>query len=284
MYSQLGEIVFEQALSPNSQELTTAAAYAEHALILGKPRLQRVGSSLDDLKLGIKLHSGFCDPQSVIDQLASYRENGDAVRYINGVGRLMGTFVLTTMKQNDIAWGPNGVIMQAELELELKEIVSVVQAPATGFALSSSAPVESIQSISSGTAVSVASNSVVGIRASTSDIQNQITLAQSDGSNLEQYLSKASVQANKVTQSLNDAVQSVNSTTTNIYDQTRQFASACEGGIGAVGDFQTALAAGDFQGILDALAAMMQSIAGVFESSEVLASIQGSRIPVPTNG
>jgi phage protein U len=284
MYSQLGDIVFQQALSPNSQEVASSAAYAEHALISGKPRLQRIGSSLIDLKLAIKLHSNFCDPQSVVDQLSAYKENGDSIRYINGAGRLMGVFVLVSLTQTDAAWGPNGSIMECDIELELKEAQSAAVAPVTGFAISSSSPVESIQSIGSNTAVAAAANSVVGIQAGTSDLEMQIALAQTDGSNLENYLSKASTQADNVSRSMNDAVQSVNQTTSNIYDQTRQFAGACESGIQSVADLKAALIAGDFQGILDALAGLTQSVSGIFESSEVLAAIQGSRIPVPTNG
>lgn len=291
MYGQLGDIVFENSVAPNSQELTGSAVYAEHALISGKPRLQRTGDSLDDLKLGMKLHVGYCDPEAVIKQLVAYRNSGAICRYITGYGRLVGTFVITSIKQTDASAGPNGKLIETDIEVSLIESYvqdassSVVAAAiAAGIAMANNNPIEKVVAITPLTATAIAGTETVAFSAGTNDLQQQIKAAQVNPSAAEVALSKSKQQAAKMQTSLAKAITAVNMTTLSIYDRTRQFEAACVSALASVATFKAACEAGDIIEAADALIGVTASNADITTSAEILSEIQSSRIPVPTNG
>lgn len=291
MYGQLGDIVFENMLSPNSQELTGSAVYAEHALVNGKPRLQRTGDTLDDLKIGMKLHVNFCKPEDVIKQLVAYRSSGAVCRYITGSGRLVGTFVVVSIKQNDLACGPNGGIIETDLEVSLLESVAQDAASASaaaaidaGVAMSNNTPVERVVSITPLTATAIAGAETVAVNAGTTNLQAQIKAAEINPSSAELAMAKAKQQAAKMQTSIAKAVTAVNTTTLEIYDATRDYVDACTVALGFIETFRAACEANDILAAAAALIDVSGSNASINTTAEVLAKIQGSRIPVPTNG
>ena len=290
MYAQLGDIVFQGAFGPTAQELTGSATYAQHALIMRKPRLQRTGSALDELKLGMKLHHSFCDPQATIVQLAGYRDNGDVLRYINGLGRLIGTFVITEIKETSVQLGPNGKLMECDLELSLLESVAtntqssqVAAAIAAGFAYTSNNPIEYIPSIPASTPIQIAALRTSSINSRTALIDSTLAKAEGDGANVADYLAKAKTSASKMQDDINEAVTQVNLTVGDVYDQTRQYESACVSAIENVAAFIEACETGELVEAVDAFTELAGANQSIMTSAEILSELAGARLPIEIN-
>jgi phage protein U len=124
MQAQLGSIIFEGLKGFESFASTKEANYAEHALIEGKPKLQRVGDNLENLQVSVLFDVAFCSPQSEIDALEAARSAGEILPLIMGDGRFAGTFIIksaavTHQKQSNV-----GSILQAEVSLTLLEFAT----------------------------------------------------------------------------------------------------------------------------------------------------------------
>lgn len=159
MYAQLGIIIFEGLRSPSEMEHQVAASYAEHALIHGKPRLQRTGTELERVKLTIQLHSSFCNVQGEIDALKDVVNSGEVLPLVTGYGKYVGDFIARAVTNEALHSAPNGALISASVDVDLLEFVntdklgSAAQAAVnSGFAMSlntpgivqSSAPISSI--------------------------------------------------------------------------------------------------------------------------------------------
>jgi phage protein U len=100
MYAQLGSIQFENLKSFTQFDKTGSAIYAEHALIDSKPRLQRTGSSLDELSIAMRFHVGFpCIPTEEVGKLKTARDEGEVLTLSWGNGRIEGNFVITQLSE-----------------------------------------------------------------------------------------------------------------------------------------------------------------------------------------
>ena len=134
MYGQLGNIRFQNLIGWNSFTRRTEASYADHELIEGKPRSQKIGDALDAIRFDIQLHHSFSDVQSDIETLRTACANGDVMPLTNGAGFFYGNFTIRTIDESHSQTFANGTPMLANLSLELVEYVDNTTAPATGFA------------------------------------------------------------------------------------------------------------------------------------------------------
>lgn len=121
MYSQLGNIVFENLLSPTSDIRKSAAVYAEHALIEGKPRLQFTGLALNELNLSIRLHAIFCNPVEQLQLFKDAMNNAEALKLISGTNVEQGYFVVTEIEEEREDADKNGNIFCINANITLKE-------------------------------------------------------------------------------------------------------------------------------------------------------------------
>lgn len=123
MYAKLGDIVFDQLKGFNDFNKTGSANYAEHKPIIGKPRLQPVGTSLDELSLSMRLHSSFCNPIEELALLKKYRDTNQVLELSFGVGRKEGNFVITSINDAVEDANPGGEIFSYMVSCTLKEFV-----------------------------------------------------------------------------------------------------------------------------------------------------------------
>jgi phage protein U len=121
MYAQLGEIRFEALKGFSSLSDKKEALYAEHALIDGKPRLQRTGNALDEFTIGIKFHVSFCDPEAEYDALNRYRDDGEVLPLIYGTGYVEGNFVITSLNRTVNDTSATGEYIDIDVSIGLKE-------------------------------------------------------------------------------------------------------------------------------------------------------------------
>lgn len=121
VWMQLGDIHFEGNYGPELMDKTSAANYAEHALTEGKPRLQRLGSKLTTISMGIRLHRQFCVPENKIAEMASARDTGTILPLITGAGDVMGDFVITDITETTMRLADDGSMIEVGIQLTLKE-------------------------------------------------------------------------------------------------------------------------------------------------------------------
>jgi len=123
MFAQLGTIQFENLKTFNDFSKTGSAIYAEHALIDGKPRLQRTGSSLDEINLSIRFHASFCNPKQELNLLIAAKDESQILPLLWGNGDLSGDFVITEINETIEHADPQGNVFSYLVSFTLKEYV-----------------------------------------------------------------------------------------------------------------------------------------------------------------
>ncbi len=134
MYAQLGNIKFQGLIGWDSFSRRTEAIYADHELIEGKPRSQKLGNALDAIRFDIQLHHSFSNVPQDIEALRNACINGDVLPLISGNGTFYGTFVIRTIDEIHQQTFADGTLLLANLSVELKEYVEQSATPASGFA------------------------------------------------------------------------------------------------------------------------------------------------------
>lgn len=125
MYAQLGNIIFENQNAFTSFSVDgDEANFAEFELINSKPRLQKVGDSLQQITIGIKLHAKFVNISKTLAQLATYKSDGEILPLLMGNGRYINDYVIVSMPFSVDDAFADGSIIEATLTLTLKEFVS----------------------------------------------------------------------------------------------------------------------------------------------------------------
>jgi phage protein U len=218
MYAQLGNIIFEGLVGYSSMEQTQSVNYAEHALILGKPKLQRVGSNLDDVKLGMLFHSRFCVPEAQILALTTAMNASEVLPFITGAGEIVGNFVITKIGRQIERTDASGRIVSVTVDVDLKEhdqVVSVDEAIEDGFAYRDNTPVVSIAPIAPQSLTALAAEdmnrSFVAERAAVTALEAE-DLEQTSTSlgDMGGALQDAAAKLNQTTGDINEKIQDLN--------------------------------------------------------------------------
>lgn len=235
MYAQLGDIVYQALVGFQTFDQVKEESYAEHPLINGKPRLQKIGSKLDTVSLGIRLHKMFTDPDVELNKLEQYRKNGEILALIMGDGRIIGDFVINSMTISHKQMTPDGGILLVELTLDLKEYFSPDRDAAAsnaavnnGFANSQNTPPVTNPVNIPGTSAISASNSLVSCGSgmgAVSDIGNQL------GVNSALLKTQCEQMKTKVLKALNDVTKIISlidaDSGSQLYAVTRDLSNSC---------------------------------------------------------
>lgn len=121
MYAQFGNIKFEALKGFDDFQNNRSTNYAEHAVIDGRPKLQRVGTNLQEVSITISFHKTFCDPEVEFLALDNYRESGEAQSLVYGNGLVLGKFVITSVSKRINQTTANGDYVHITVDLNLKE-------------------------------------------------------------------------------------------------------------------------------------------------------------------
>lgn len=123
MLFQLGNIIFDKAFAPDSISRGDETAYAEHALISQKPRLQPTGNNLEEIELPIKLRAEISDVTNTILTLKKSKDNFEVLPLLMGNGRYVGDFVIIKIDELQTVTLPDGTLIEAGINISLKEFV-----------------------------------------------------------------------------------------------------------------------------------------------------------------
>lgn len=122
MYAQLGDIQFEGLKGFDSFSGTRSTNFAEHSKIESKPRLQRVGTNLEEIRIGVRFHASFCNPEVELAALDTKRENAEVLPLILGNGSYEGDFVIVAIERTKEIDDKQGNIISLVCNLSLKEV------------------------------------------------------------------------------------------------------------------------------------------------------------------
>jgi phage protein U len=121
MYAQLGNIVFEALIGFSDFERTMEASLPQHDLINSKPRLAHTGTELQEISATISFHIDFCKPEDEIKNLQDALDNASIMPLVYGNGRLVGYFVVATLKEKPQQTTKLGSFILVHVEITLKE-------------------------------------------------------------------------------------------------------------------------------------------------------------------
>lgn len=138
MFGQLGKIAFK--LLPSFEEITESQKYnyAEHQVIEGKPKLQYVGDSLEEMNIKISFHSSFCTPETQLATLKTLAESHKAIPFILGSGRYLGRYFIEEISSTHRQSNAFGFLISIETNIKLKKSENKLKdeiASKTGFKL-----------------------------------------------------------------------------------------------------------------------------------------------------
>lgn len=121
---KLGSISFEGLKGFTSLDSSIEANYVQHALIDNKPRLQRVGTNLEEINAAIRLHTAFCVPENELAKLYEMLATSQTQPLTNGAGDYFGKFVLTSIQLTTTKTYANGRILECEAAIRLLEALN----------------------------------------------------------------------------------------------------------------------------------------------------------------
>lgn len=121
MFAQLGSIKFEGVKGLDSMSRKRDSILAEHPVVLGKPRLQKIGNSLDKYSITAHFHTAFCVPEDELEALNVYRLSGEILPFVLGTGEILGSFVIASLQDDPVAFDASGGVVDLYVAIELVE-------------------------------------------------------------------------------------------------------------------------------------------------------------------
>lgn len=123
MYAQLGDIKFELITYWRGLSASWGTQYAQHDAIEGKPKLQWIGDSLEQITIKLNFHTDFCKPKEEMQKLKEAMQKHEALDFVFGNGEYKGKFVIEEISSEVIQTFNDAEIIAVEAEVKLKEWV-----------------------------------------------------------------------------------------------------------------------------------------------------------------
>ncbi len=127
------KIVFEMQHSPTELGYKpNIANYAEQDLLQGKPRLQRLATNLQEIKILCKFHFFILPYYKLRTALQDAAANAEVLQWIFGNGEALGDFVIIDWNEKVKKTDEEGNVFATEIEITLKEYAGPGVAEQTG--------------------------------------------------------------------------------------------------------------------------------------------------------
>ena len=122
MWAQLGSIRFELLKTPEGVNQKDRWDYVEHKVLDEKSRLQRMGTSLQELTITLTLStaSGFY-PEELLSSIYENARRKTPLPFILGDGTVVGKYVIEEITREWKRTDSRGKLLHVELEIKLKE-------------------------------------------------------------------------------------------------------------------------------------------------------------------
>jgi len=122
MFVYLGALRLQGLMAPTSFREQRKYSFAEHPVLQGRPKLQRIGEDLREIDTGFLLHRGYCDPATVIEALRQMAEDQQPILYLLGDGTFVGDYVLHEIVSEVEQLDRLGQAVGIEVSVRLKEV------------------------------------------------------------------------------------------------------------------------------------------------------------------
>lgn len=278
MYAQIGSIRFEGLKGFSAFGRSVESSLAEHALIDGKPRLQRVGDGLIQLDFTSTLHQRFTNPAADLSALETSRANGEILPVITGGGDFLGNFVIKSLSHATIQQADDGSIVECEVNVSLIESVTSSKTANTGFAAAPgrAEPISPLPSISY-PAERIAAE-VASAFAKAKQVDTSVQKAQSNAS----FVQRAYRDAKKIGAEIQagvDRAKGLIAQAQTIYDKTRVLESNLNTIYQNAQQVQQFANVEDLNGLISASRNMSQNADRMNASATTIVSIASFRKP-----
>jgi phage protein U len=121
-FCRFGDVSFTVLDGITGFSSETGFEYARHDIATGKPTLQAMGETLQQVTLEIMLRSFIGhDVAGLIETLETMKASGEAKKLVFGSGIYQGNFVLTGISAKVLRTDKAGVLQSADLTLNLME-------------------------------------------------------------------------------------------------------------------------------------------------------------------
>lgn len=284
MYSQLGNIVFEQLVGFDSWQRKNEAVIPEHPLLEGKPRLQKTGQKLKQHDVTIQFHSMFCTPEVELNALNIACENGEVMPFVNGTGEYLGDFVITSINEDMKQTDAIGNIILISVSFSLLEFIvqnkitdKERQAKKKGFANTANSPTrKKIVLREQGEAHSIM-KSQNDVRKTTNNAGNAITAAKNNAAQSESLLRKAQRNLKKAQKALQDVNRKLTEAK-HAYQSTLRIKQAIVQTATYVGNAVTAASTGDIDGALNANRELQKAVSRQSGACSEVATLTSAKV------
>lgn len=122
MFVYLGALRLQGLMAPTSFREQRKYSFAEHPVLQGRPKLQKVGEELREKDMGFLLHRGYCDPAAAIAVLRMLAEDQEPFLFILGDGTFAGDYVIVEIASEVEQLDRLGQAVGIEVSLRLKEV------------------------------------------------------------------------------------------------------------------------------------------------------------------
>ncbi|MCM2494540.1 phage tail protein [Burkholderia glumae] len=211
MFAILGDIEFDLIGYFDGFDATFGTDYAEHALLEGKPRLQRIADKLDEIRIELSFHYRFCDPEAELGKLRAALSAKRAMALVFGNGDYKGWFVLTEVQASSKQTDTSGTVLALEASITLREFVGDKKNPLKRPAVQPKLPPAAAQTVSGVTSA---------LKATRREIQQAVTWT-----NQAQSAMRVAVDAIRVVQKLKGDPLSALSRSSSVLTNIKQAAA-----------------------------------------------------------
>jgi phage protein U len=283
MYAQLGNIVFNGLRGFDTFQSTRESNLAQHAVIDGKPKLQRIGTNLEQVTLSIQFHASFCNPETEYSALDSAREAGEILPLLLGSGEFVGNFAIQSIGKDIEELDHVGNIKNLRVQVSLIEAVvtDALASAALGAVLSGigNAANGAARVVASPKAISEASQitkPLTRAKALAATVGNQIAKAKAVASQANHYARRAQ----EGLKTMRDALEQSNKAITEakqIYSSAARVKDAIADTQGSLSATLVALESGNIDGALVANRELSNSVSRINGASSEIVNITATR-------
>lgn len=127
MFATLGDIEFDLINCFSEIGETNTYNFVQHERIDNKPRLQFLGSGLQEENIKLNFHSGFCSPEEELKKLKDVAKNATTLKFIKGNGEYVGIFVITEITSAIQQTTKDGDLIAIQVDLKLQECADEIK-------------------------------------------------------------------------------------------------------------------------------------------------------------
>lgn len=120
MIGAFGDLLFETNTAPSTFERSLSYNYSKQERVIGKPTLQVISGALEQIKLSMRFHANFCNPQTQVQKIRDMADEQTAYP-LTVNQKYQGAFVIESLAEKYEQMDDDGFPLLVIVELSLLE-------------------------------------------------------------------------------------------------------------------------------------------------------------------